>query len=197
MSWGRGVQHSHLPGPIGSAKTILLVRDGRDVVVSAYYHFVIGHDHSPKFLTQEWRKKLGVSDPENIKEHLPKFIELFFSKMSIGGSQLNWAQHLDSFDLDNEHLHLVKYEDLLDDCQFQLRRVADFYNLSISEVKVKEIVDQYNFKRLSNREAGQEDSSSFLRKGIAGDWKNQFTQEAMDRFNDYGLEGLRKLGYEY
>ena len=49
---------------------------------------------------------------------------------------------------------------------------------------------------MTKRKAGEEDRSSFLRKGIAGDWKNHFNTEAVNIFDHYAGETLIKLGYE-
>ena len=65
-----------------------------------------------------------------------------------------------------------------------------------SAERVSEIVRKYSFKNMSKREQGDENTSSFLRKGIAGDWKNKFSQEACSVFDKYGGEMLVKLQYE-
>ena len=62
--------------------------------------------------------------------------------------------------------------------------------------RVKEIVKKYYFKNLTGRSPGQENKKSFIRKGIAGDWKNCFNREAKEVFNHYAGETLIKLGYE-
>ena len=49
---------------------------------------------------------------------------------------------------------------------------------------------------MTKREAGKEDRNNFLRKGIAGDWKNHFNEEAANIFHHYAGETLIKLGYE-
>ena len=41
-----------------------------------------------------------------------------------------------------------------------------------------------------------ENISSFLRKGVAGDWKNKFNKEAAMIFDHYAGDMLIKLGYE-
>lgn len=197
MSWRNGIFHSHYANWEGGPKTILLVRDGRDVIVSAYYHFIIGHDRNPSFLTAKWRKQLGVVDYEEVEKHLPAFIDLFFTRFRIGGRGMNWANYIDSFDLSSPDLHVVKYEDLLRDGLGTLRGVISYIEKdSITDHQLHAVLETYSFKNITGRVAGQEDSSQFLRKGIAGDWKNKFSKEAMDRFYKWAKPQLELLGYE-
>ena len=197
MKWQRAIFHSHYPGSIGNNKTILLVRDGRDVMVSAYYHFILGHDLNPSFLTEEWRKRLGVMDYQNIEQHLPAFIDLFFTHFKVGGRVMNWSDYINSFDLNSPYLYVVKYEDLLQDCTTTMQDLVNYLGYpDITSVKIESVVANYSFRNISGRTAGQEDSSQFLRKGIAGDWKNKFTEEATQRFDTWAKPQLELLGYE-
>jgi len=77
------------------------------------------------------------------------------------------------------------------------------YRLSIEQTtqsksieELKEIVTKYSFKNQTKREPGQEDKKSFLRKGIAGDWKNHFSKEACQVFDHYAGKELILLDYE-
>ena len=196
MTWPQGIFHSHYPGAAGNNKTILLVRDGRDVMVSAYYHFIIGHDHNPSFLTEVWRKGLGVKDYQNIEQHLPAFIDLFFTQFKIGGRVMNWSDYINSFDLNSPNLYIVKYEDLLQDCASTMHELVNWLDYpDITSEKIGKVIVEYSFRNISGRTAGQEDSSQFLRKGIAGDWKNKFSEEAILRFEKWAKPQLELLGY--
>jgi hypothetical protein len=54
-----------------------------------------------------------------------------------------------------------------------------------------------SFKNLSKgRDAGSEKVTSHYRKGIAGDWKNHFTEKHKQLFKDRYGDLLVKLGYE-
>ena len=64
------------------------------------------------------------------------------------------------------------------------------------EARLKTIVENYSFKKISQRKPGEENKKSFLRKGIAGDWKNNFSEEACDVFKKYAGEELILMGYE-
>jgi hypothetical protein len=62
---------------------------------------------------------------------------------------------------------------------------------------VKRCVEATSFERLSlGRERGEEDPSSFFRKGVAGDWRNTFTEEDRRVFKREAGDSLIELGYE-
>jgi hypothetical protein len=62
---------------------------------------------------------------------------------------------------------------------------------------VRRCVESASFERLSRgRQRGEEDPSSFFRKGIAGDWQNVFTEEDKRVFKEEAGDLLIKLGYE-
>lgn len=58
------------------------------------------------------------------------------------------------------------------------------------------IIDDNSFAQQTGRNPGEESKSSFLRKGIAGDWRNHFTPEAAEIFDHYCGDALIATGYE-
>ncbi len=77
-----------------------------------------------------------------------------------------------------------------------MRIVSELAGRELSSYHAKEIVDRYSFEKMSGRSAGEENTRSFLRKGIIGDWKNHFNLEAREKFNMYAGDQLIRLGYE-
>jgi len=61
---------------------------------------------------------------------------------------------------------------------------------------IRRTVDHFSMSSDTGRKQGEEDRSSFIRKGIAGDWKNHFTPETARVFNELAGDMLIKLGYE-
>ena len=51
-------------------------------------------------------------------------------------------------------------------------------------------------KKAGGRKPGEEDVKSHYRKGIAGDWRNQFNEEHKEFFKDHFNKLVVKLGYE-
>jgi hypothetical protein len=52
------------------------------------------------------------------------------------------------------------------------------------------------FERASNRRRGEEDSRSFFRKGVAGDWRGVFTEWDRALYEELAGDQLAAMGYE-
>ena len=76
------------------------------------------------------------------------------------------------------------------------RLVRELVGLDLDKERAEEIVNRFSFRNQSGRKPGQENIRSFLRKGIVGDWKNHFTSEARQVFNQHAGDALKMLGYE-
>jgi hypothetical protein len=62
---------------------------------------------------------------------------------------------------------------------------------------VRRCVENASFENLSGgRQRGEEDHSSFFRKGIAGDWRNVFTEKDKRVYKEAVGDLIVKLGYE-
>lgn len=189
-------------------KILFMIRDGRDVAVSFYYHSLLWNEKNrlnPKDVYYA-RKKLGFSDYNDIKRNLPVFIEFLFEHKPPGFIKFqyegDWAKFnekwLDYSDSDNSNIFITRYEDLLDDTEKEITKLIGSIgpDEKIDEQRIKEVVNLFEFKNQAKRSKGSEETSSFLRKGIKGDWKNKFSKEASEIFNYYAGDMLIQLGYE-
>lgn len=69
--------------------------------------------------------------------------------------------------------------------------------LGAGQENVKRCVETASFEKLAKgKERGEEDSTSFLRKGVPGEWIKIFTGEDRHLFNEEARELLVELGYE-
>lgn len=190
------IMHGHHLYNNRFGKTIGVLRDGRDVMISAYYHFLFENDRNPVHSIQHHRSKLNFTDYDDIEKNLPAFIEYMFTGFAEGRFHFNWSEFVNTY-CNNENVHIVKYENLLKQAPFELEKVIQFLDLKTKERKVlEEIVEKYSFKNQSKRKPGEENKKSFLRKGIAGDWKNYFTEKAAEVFNELAGDQLIIAGYE-
>ncbi|EAR16566.1 MULTISPECIES: sulfotransferase domain-containing protein [Robiginitalea] len=208
---GSSVFHGHyLPtGRIPSNKKILfLVRDGRDVMISLYYHQLIWNEKNklnPKDVIYH-RNKTGFENFEDIKYNLRAFIDYAFMSKPSKWQQFtymgNWAEFnrawLREMEHGSENIYLVKYEDLLHDTFGTVSKLLK-EQLGVSHIekeRLEKVVQKYSFENQSQRKKGDEKKNSFLRKGISGDWKNYFGQEEKECFKKHSGDVLVKLGYE-
>lgn len=187
------VVHCHYRYYPGLKNVFCVMRDGRDVMVSFYYHSLFLRDDCLNYHEfMDTSRALKISNPDNIQENLPRFIEYKFTAKNI--PRFSWSEFVLSW-LSRE-VPIIKYEEMLTYPEKSIQIALDHYSIEASVDGVRRAISKYSFKNLSGRNRGQEDKKSFLRKGISGDWKTHFSLEAKQVFNHYAGDILVKLRYE-
>ena len=187
----RSVLHGHYKHSSNMKNVTVVWRDGRDVMVSWYFHRVVGNEFSNKDVTSRLRKELDIRDESDISLYLPRFIEHCMSNPRKPA--FSWPQFVDDW-IERDCVH-VKYEDLHQNAIGTLRRIAEANGTDTSELDISAVVEKYSFESQSMRKVGVENTSSYLRKGIVGDWKTKYSNEAIEVFEYYGKSALQRLGY--
>jgi hypothetical protein len=188
------VMHGHYLYFPTMKNVFVVLRDGRDLMVSYYYHSYFKHERFNAGLVERMRRELPFPDYDNIRKNLPQFIRYKFTTKRA--PRFTWTEFVESW-LNKDGVAFVKYENLLADPVKEFSRAMKaVYDHDLDLEKVKYVVAKYSFKNVAKRDPGQENKRSFLRKGIRGDWKNHFTDEARKVFNSYAGDTLVKLGYE-
>lgn len=91
----------------------------------------------------------------------------------------------------------VKYEKLLEQPVEEATKLFRYLGVRIDHDTVEAAVESASFEKLSGgRSRGAEDPSSFFRKGIAGDWKNQFEPAMTQLVDAHCLQIMKRYGYE-
>lgn len=164
-----------------------VVRDPRDMIVSAYYSHLHSHPTTQWTALQAQRKNLQRL---SLDEGLVSTMQFLMPTLN---DLKRWERgHLSILEL--------QFEDLLENPQTFFKKA--FYHLklidSTEESKfLDDLVSQNNFENLSKgRNHGEEDVTSHYRKGIAGDWKNHFKAQHKDFFKEHFQEILTKFDYE-
>lgn len=191
---GSCLMHGHYRAVRVRVPTVMVWRDGRDVMVSLYHHRLGENAFSSGSETRAAREALGIDDPSDIRRHLPRFIEL----VARGGThpRIGWQGFVAEWhDHPRVRAHL-RYEDMLTDAAGALTTAAAALGQPIADETARAIAERYSFAAQAGRTRGQEDQASYLRKGIAGDWKNVFSAEAAEVFDHHMGAGLVTLGYE-
>ena len=184
------------------ARVIHIVRDGRDVAVSAMHHW--------------WR--LAKGQPEGVFDLTPEEIEIrdvylrdkegflasgrsIFTEERLVQLARRWSDrigeaHRDGTALYGESYLEIRYEDLLRDTPDILRRILGLLGARTDDGTIERCIQASSFKRASNRRQGEEDSGSFFRKGVAGDWRGVFTERDREIYEGIAGERLIEMGYE-
>jgi hypothetical protein len=183
------------------AKVVHIVRDGRDVAVSSVYH------QWNNATDQGGRRKLSREKVEK-REAYRKDPETFgasgesiFAGGHVAEIARSWSKSVSTAMEDaallGDNYCQVRYEDLLAEPVGEVMRLLEFLGADSDEEVARRCVEAASFEQLSGgRTQGEEASSSFYRKGIAGDWKNHFTEEDRRVFKEEAGELLIRLGYE-
>lgn len=189
------VVHGHeIPSnkyPLG----VYVVRDGRDVMVSCYFHML-----SDLLAGGKYHRYYAVFREFDLKApaqvNLPKFIEsqAFVSPCRDG----NWGKHVSAYlKLDQPGLKLLKYEDLRTDPVGAFSDLVEAMTGSkADENQVRETIGRFSFERLAGRSPNSENTNSYLRKGVVGDWRNYFNRESALAFDKHFGDALIQWGYE-
>ena len=159
-------------------KVIYLIRDGRDVYVSYYFHRL---------------KQLPVD--YTFREFL----------MRQDHYPCTWGQHVSSWLIkrSSSKFLIVKYEDLIADCLKQLKRITNFLSLEPTEDQIKLAMKKSSFDNMRRLELEKgrlykdHGPKIFMRKGKTGDWKNFFAKNEKTVFKSREGQPLITLGYEF
>jgi hypothetical protein len=199
-----------------------IIRDPRDIVVSAYFSHLRSHS------TEKWpeliryREKLqSVSKEEGLQMEIE--------------NRANEFRHMSTWDYDQDHILELKFEEvvtysfenllqifdhlqllgrtnhkwperakylLLDLIDYVVRAPASRFCKKIKPetlcgAEILAIAWRNRFEaRTAGRNVGEENTTSHFRKGQPGDWKNHFTEEHKKFFNKLYPTLLIDLGYE-
>ena len=156
-----------------NSKFVHIVRDGRDAAMSAWFH--------NRRLSDEWDETIDL---------------LAFIRASADVWTGDLARAQEFAEHAPSRYHRVRYEDLSTCPSSTLHSVLEFLGAGTDEAVIEACIERASFESVSGgRRAGQEDRSSFFRKGTTGDWRNHFSPEAEAAFNAIGGEWLDRLGY--
>ncbi|MDY7013813.1 MAG: sulfotransferase domain-containing protein [Cyanobacteriota bacterium] len=201
-----------------------VIRDPRDIIVSAYFSHLYSHPTQNWPALAEYRNKLkNLSKDEGLlleiersgsglrkisgwDYSLPNVLELKMEDIIVNpySACLDIFDYLQLIDKRSSYVTLTeRWKELLALTVSKIQQVTfgqDFINFSsrkMSGEKLCTIVYQHDFRQKSKgRKPGEENVKSHYRKGVAGDWKNHFNEQHIELFKKNYKGLLVKLGYE-
>lgn len=194
-----------------------VVRDPRDLLVSAYFSHLYSHP------TENWPA---------LAEHRPALQALPQDEGLLLDMQFNrrFLDEMYSWDYAAPNVLQLRMEEFVKEPEANFRRIFSamgllpeniqdqarllvnkilrrglqwagsqkvLYDSILSDKALKEILSSQDFKKKTGgREAGQEDKKSHYRKGVSGDWVNHMKVVHLKYFVEHYNPVLLKLGYE-
>jgi hypothetical protein len=141
------------------AKSVYLLRDPRDTLVSFFYFF-----QEPSFRSHQWGAQLEFSSmAEFLRRPLSPYLRFAHSLRGDGKTVADrWANHVKGW-LGTPDTIVVRYEELKQDYRRVLGLLADFLTLDLLPfASPVGLHDRYSFAP---------------RKGVIGDWRSHFTAD--------------------
>ncbi|MCK4454572.1 sulfotransferase domain-containing protein [candidate division WOR-3 bacterium] len=156
---------------------ICLLRDGRDTIVANWYYWKSGGE--PKFKIRELLEDFSFSD--FLRGELPKKrIELTAAIPIIRDHLQDPINHWLAYTDWKKLVFTIKFEDLKNNPEETILRIGNEFGWSVKSEKV-EIIDHL--------------VGNFKRKGIIGDWKNNFVGDDLEFFWKKAGDRMEELGY--
>ena len=163
-------------------KYIYIARNPKDVVVS-YYYFE--------------REKSWSGYYSGSWDH---WFKLFMEGNVQRGS---WFDHILSW-WNNSHLNNVlflKYEDLRQNLAGEIQKMMSFLGYPVNDKIIEKIIEKTTFRHMQEEKFSNmheiEEFNGFFRKGKVGSWKNQFTAEQSEYFDQIYAEKTKGTGLEF
>lgn len=159
-------------------RVIYLLRDGRDVMVSYMHH-----------------QRAVLAAPVSMSDMMGMAAKAFHG---------SWHGHVEAWQRNpfSADMTTVKYEDLLDDPVRELRRMCEFAGLVRSDDFLEQVARESRFDRMQEREKltgwnspAWPKHSAFVRRGIAGSYRDEFPEECLHHFLAEAGPTLRDCRY--
>ena len=192
---------AELASLIDDARVIHVIRDGRDVAVSAMHHLWNhsldlggGFDLTPDEVITRERYRV---DPQRFRASGGGI----FSEQRITALARSWRTNVSRAiaigrDRLGDRYTEVRFESLVTDPIAELQRLTRFLGADARRGTGARCVERARFERFSDgRPAGIEDSKAFARKGVVGDWEEVFTERDRRLYENEAGELLDELGY--
>jgi len=199
-------------------RVIYIVRDPRDVAVSAYHYDRKEKNIPDAFPVEEYVRTRFLKTDEYFGtwgEHAGSWLananNIFHMsrvKNDFLGTPASWGENVMSWlgarGHDRDFL-LIRYEDLLADAQREMTRVSDFVGLHASPESIARAIDLSSADNMRKLEVAQSNDwittkesrkdILFVRSAKSGQWQQTLPQESVAAIEDAWGPVMQMLGY--
>jgi len=168
-----------------TAGAIYIVRDPRDVAISAASHF--GTDIDGAITLMNDPQAGAAEDADNMPQYYG-----------------TWSHHVESWTAErHQALHVVRYEDMLQKPVPTFTKVARFLGFQPPPERVRRAIEFSSFRELKRQEETggfherSVNAAAFFRVGAAGQWRRELTAEQARRLVQAHGPVMRKFGYKF
>ncbi len=165
---------------------ILVVRDPRDIVISLYFSMMYSHPLLTENLEKDRETLMRMNKSEGINWAIDDF------ENSIASYLCEWLEFLN-----DEDILILTFEQMLANPFLFFQTIIKHLKLAADQDFLHGLLQEHNFKTISNRKQGEEDVSSHYRKGIVGDWKNHLDESHLRYFLSKPNCSKTLLGFGY
>ena len=184
------------------AKVVHVIRDGRDVAISAKHHIwnrstAAGGIHDLDAVEQATRDSYREDPEAFVREGRSIFTAEWLSGTAAEWVEMTQRAREDGTTLLGDRYFELRYEDMKVDPESCVRDAFEFLGADADSELIKACVERASFERSTKgRKPGEERPTEFLRKGIAGEWREVFTEGDREVFKEVAGDCLIELGYE-
>lgn len=189
-------------------RKVLVIRDLRDTLISLY--FSLRYSHVEMSLVNYARNRLiQMSEVEGLiyllgdesaqLSYPGQWTEQYTGRDEADRSTRTWLSHIARIQrtwMESDDRLLIRYEELVADEHRAFQRMIEYCEIDVDPAHLQQVINHNSFSARTGRKAGQEDIMSHQRKGIAGDWRNYFTDQLKSEFKVRFGNLLVETGYE-
>jgi hypothetical protein len=161
---------------IPGARVINVIRDPRDIAISA-------NAHARRIVGKASNELTGIEDRMVVDT-----CRYWLQQMRLVENARHGFPGL---------THDIRYEDLAADFSAAARALMTFLDVDAGRETIEGLRRETDFKRLSGgRPPGETDPGSYFRKGIAGDWRQTLTEAQITIADEVCGDQLAAYGYD-
>jgi hypothetical protein len=172
--------------------TIYIVRDPRDIIVSASRYYNKSHN--------EIKDNMFNRHMDLINNYNGKAVSTFLG---------SWSDHYNSWTKNSKNILLIKYEDLIQNKEAEIIRILNFLNkfvkISFDEKKIKKCIESSSFENMKIMEQNglfQENSKNFkgnkipfFSTGKKGNWQAVLEEGIVSQVEKKFQKEMLELNY--